>query len=111
MGRPGILDQRVEIQRVTGKTPDGAGGYTETVTTIATVRAAVVPGGGSEPERAGRIQSETAAKFTIRTPRAFELLPTDRILWRGVMFEVRPPVLPSLRSGYVDVTAERGVAL
>ena len=51
-----------EAQRVS----DGAGGFTETWITLATVSAAIAPSGGSESVNSGRLAGRVSHQVTLR---------------------------------------------
>lgn len=110
MSRPGVMDQRITIKRVSGRTDDGMGGFTESVTTLATVWAAVDAKGGSEEDRAARVNAEGTVIFTIRNRRDLTLRANDRIEWEGRSYNIRVIETPGRRDMYLPILAERGVA-
>lgn len=63
--KPGNLRHRVTIQQLT-RTDDGAGGYIETWTAVATVWADVYPLKGNERYEAQQVQANLSHRVTIR---------------------------------------------
>jgi len=110
MSRPGAMDQRIIIRRVDNRTPDGYGGFTETVTTLATAWAAIIPKGGSEQDRADRVNAVGTVVFAIRNRQDIDFLENDRIEWLGRDYNIRVIEYPSDRAQYVEILAQRGVA-
>lgn len=110
MSRPGQLDQRITLKRVTARQPDGMGGFTETETTLATVWANVTPGGGTETTEAARVNATAGATFTIRNRPDLALTASDRIEWEGRRYNIRVPEYQGRRAMYLDIQAEAGVA-
>lgn len=110
MSRPGLLDQRILINRVTNRTPDGMGGFTETETEVFDGWAAVDPSGGTETQRADRVNAEATVMFTIRNRPDLDLRANDRIVWQGRRYNIRVPEFTGRRSMYLEIIAERGVA-
>ena len=110
MSRPGKLDQRIEINRVSARTPDGLGGFTETVTKLTDAWAAVNPKGGREQSLADRLDAAATVVFRIRVRPDLELLENDRIVWKGRQYNIRVIEDAGNRVMYWDILAERGVA-
>lgn len=110
MSRPGAMDQRITIQRVTGRTDDGMGGFTETVTDLGEAWAHVSAKGGTEQEREDRVNAEATVTFTIRNRRDWALRANDRITWQGVGYNIRVVEDEGDRAQYLTLLAERGVA-
>lgn len=110
MSRPGELDQRIEYQRVTGRTPDGMGGFTQTVETLAGAWAKVQAKGGREQSIADRLDASAVVVFRVRVRPDLGLKENDRIVWKGQSYNIRVIEDVGDRVMYWDVLAERGVA-
>jgi SPP1 family predicted phage head-tail adaptor len=76
--KPGNLRNRVTLQQLT-RTDDGAGGYTETWTGVATVWADVYPLKGNERYEAQQVQANLSHRVTIRYRTGVE--PSMRLLY------------------------------
>lgn len=105
--RPGELDQRITIQRETPAS-DGMGGVTLTLSDVATVAAKVIAMSGNEREDFDALQAEHKYRFVIRW--RSDILKNDRIVWRGVEFNIRSIADFGPRTMYLEMDAERGVA-
>ncbi len=105
--RIGEMDQRVTLQREV-LTPDGMGGNTLALTTIATVWALVRPRGGKEIEYTERLNGQAAYMFVIR--QRDDIQENDRINWQGVDYNIRMISRLGGRNLYLEIDAERGVA-
>ena len=105
----GKMDQRVVIQRATA-TPDGIGGSTVTWANIASVWAAVTPFPMKVKEEMieGRMTATQPLHMRIYARR--DLTEKDRVLWDGRTFNIRGIPLDSLRSQFMDLVIEAGVA-
>lgn len=73
------------ISRVT-RTSDGAGGYTEAWTTIATVACRIASTGGAEADVAAKLTATTTATVTL--PALTDVAPADRLVVGSRTFEV-----------------------
>lgn len=104
--RPGLLDQRITLQRRT-ETADGGGGVSRSWATLATVWASVKAKASRESVSEGRMSAVFAVMFTIRNRDVRE---TDRISWNGEVYNIRGVMREGTRPLYVVVEAERGVA-
>lgn len=109
-GRPGRLDQRIEILREV-LADDGYGGQTITLETVANVWANVTPQGGREAELADRLNGEGVYIFKIRNRRDLAVEENYRIRWDGRDYNVRFPATEGVRVQYIEITGERGVAM
>lgn len=103
--RPGRLDQRIAIQRVT-LTADGMGGSTETWATLATVWASMRAVGGSEGYEAMRQTGKARYSAVIRwqgdangQPKFTNL---DRVIWRSREYAI-DAVLPKGRQEWIEL--------
>jgi SPP1 family predicted phage head-tail adaptor len=103
----GEIDQRVVIQRLT-LTPDGSGGNVKSWTELATVWCHVRPKSGRESVGSDRVEGSASYLFVIRYRAG--LRDSDRIVWKGVSYNIRAIHDRSGRRLYLDLEAERGVA-
>jgi SPP1 family predicted phage head-tail adaptor len=85
MLQAGRLRERVEIQRAT-LTRDAHGEAVPSWDTSAEVFAAVKPAGGKERDQQDATRARRGYELTVRA--GVSLLPTDRLLWRGVAYDV-----------------------
>lgn len=102
----GGLDQRVTFER-SGTIP-GPGGDVAGWTPVATVWAAVWPVSGRERLAAGR--EEGATLYRVKVRRRNGLDAGMRILWRGLVLNVRAVPDPGPRAAFLVLDAEAGVA-
>jgi len=87
-----MLPDTCVIQRVT-RTPDGAGGSTETWATVATMACRVSPAGqGDEHLFGGRLASVSG--YVVTLPAETDVAAVDRIAWGGRTLEVAGVVGP-----------------
>ena len=107
MFRPGELDQRVKVQRLS-PTPDGYGGTTDQWVEIGEFWAHVRPLSGREIQDFDQLQGEARYLFVFRN--GIDLRDADRLDWYGEQFNIRVRKQPKGRAMYVEVEAERGVA-
>lgn len=106
----GRLTERITFERPS-RAEDGLGGQVETWAELAHVPqvwAEVRPQSGREAMMEGQVQARAIALFTVRT--RLDLSEADRIVWRGVPYNIR--ALPSVgpRDPYMTIQAERGSA-
>lgn len=81
-----FLPDTAEIQRRT-VVDDGAGGRTETWSTVATVRVRLAPGGGGREGSTGsRVVAE--APYVARLPQGTDVREVDRLVISGVTYQV-----------------------
>lgn len=82
------MPEVVYIQRLT-RTPDGAGGWTETWQTVATTngRIATNQRGAGEEVRAGAVTAY--GEFVVTLPHDTELRQDDRLQINGAQYEVK----------------------
>jgi head-tail adaptor len=76
-----------QVQRVT-LTPDGAGGQTESWSTVATVACRVAPSGQSPQERAIAERVASVSTWTLTLPAETDVRPADRLQVGTRTFEV-----------------------
>lgn len=103
----GILDQRLTLQqRAAGQ--DALGDASGAWQDVATVWGGAQPIRGREFFAAGQMQAALDVKFTIR--HRADVLPTWRVLWRGVPHEIAaPPIDVSGRREYLELMCTSGV--
>ena len=104
----GELNERITISRET-LTETAMGGQTVAVATVFNDWALVRPMRVSEGSADGKLQATGGYIFTIRNQ--FTPLPTDRITWRGETYNIRGIMTRGQTAGYIEIEAERGVAL
>ena len=82
------MPETVAILRLT-RTSDGAGGWTETWQTVATVRGRIAPyvGGPGEEVRGGALKAY--GEYVVTLPQNTDVLQTDRVQISGVQYDVR----------------------
>jgi len=103
----GMLRHTVSLQRVT-KTADGAGGFTHTWATIASLKAYLRVSGANERTDQERLNMTQRQKAIIRY-RA-DILPNDRILFEGKPYQIRGISDLEFRKKYLDLDLESGVS-
>lgn len=103
----GRLRHRVAIERFEVTQDSVTGAVTESWTEIAKVWAAVEPLSAREFVQSAAGQSEVTARITIRTR---EILATDRIIHRGVAYNIRG-VLADKDSGLEYITLPVGTGV
>lgn len=106
--RPGELDQRITIKRET-LTPDGMGGDTVSLSDVDTVWAKAKPMSGRESENWDQLNAAHVYLFVIR--RRSDIQPDDRIVWDGVSYNLLSQNDLGGRAAYLELIAEKGVAL
>lgn len=99
------LRESVQLQRKS-RVSDGAGGWVNTWTTYATVRAKVHPLSGRERVFAAQLQSETTHDIVIRYRTDVDA--ADRIVWRGHEMSIEPPVNVEARDRWLEIRAVIG---
>jgi len=107
--RPGELDQQINVQRET-LTTDGMGGDTVALSTTHTkLWAKVMPLSGKEFERFEQLNTAGMVKFILRYVAGIRA--DDRIIWNDESYNIRYIQQGSARDMYLEITAEKGVAL
>lgn len=99
----GELNERVTIQR-RSSTRDAMGGQIETWQVRATLWARVQPMSAGEQYRRQQIQAKADWKVTIRYNG--DVLPSDRLSWRGRTFEIKGILNPDMRRRFLDLACE-----
>ena len=105
----GRMDQRITLQRLV-KTPDGAGGYTESWANLPANPcpwAKVTAKSGRESMVEGRIAAQFTVLFEIYN--RDDVTETDRILWQGAAYNIRGIRREGGRALRLVIEAERGV--
>lgn len=88
MTTAGDLRHRIAIERET-RTPDGAGGFSSSWTTLAVRWAALQPVRGTESVVAGRQQQrQTWLAVLRRDSTTRSITPADRIVWDGALYRI-----------------------
>lgn len=108
--RVGELDQPVKALRKI-LTPDGMGGNTRALSELFERWCHVRPLTGREATDYDRVNASARYLFVFRYFEGFELKEKDILEWDGEQFNVRVVKKPKARELYVQVEAERGVAL
>ena len=104
-----MLRNRVTIQQEGARSSDGQGGYTQTWAALASdVPAYVVQRSARESGAAGRLEADATTEFTIRY--RSDVNEAMRILFRGVVYNIRGIENVEFRDRWMRITAERGVA-
>ena len=105
----GRMDQKITLQRLV-KTPDGAGGYTESWANLARDAcpwAKVTARSGRESMVEGRMAAQFTVVFEIYNRN--DVVETDRILWGGTPYNIRGIRREGGRALRLIIEAERGV--
>lgn len=103
----GMLNRRISIERLQ-LTPDTLGGFTEVWQPLSQPWAFIKPMSGRELLSADKIEATAVSRFVIRYNK--NLLESDRVLYRGVYYNIRSLVNIDELDEYTEITAERGVA-
>jgi SPP1 family predicted phage head-tail adaptor len=107
--RPGELDQRISILRET-LSDDGFGGQNVALAVLSkTTWAHVRPMSGRESERFDKLNAEMTNLFVIRY--RSDVQENDRIEWLSEQYNIRAVMKSGPRKLYLEIYAERGVAL
>lgn len=101
------LRNRIEIQEIV-ITEDGAGGNTRTWKTIQSVWAMLRQTGGGERYQNDRLTATANFKATIRY-RA-DISPVNRIVYKGLAYQIRSVDNVEFANKFLDLTLENGVA-
>ena len=108
----GELDERVTIRRVT-ETQDEYGTLQETVTDLGPYWAIARPMSGKERDFADTTEAIADHKFVFRyeVQKENTITEDDTLVWRGVEFNIRFIKDHGPRHQYIEIDAERGVAI
>lgn len=99
----GDLNERVTIQR-RGFTRDAIGAQIEAWQVRATVWAQVQPMSAGEQYRRQQIQAKADWKVTVRYNA--DIVPSDRLSWRGRTLEIKGILNPDMRRRFLDLACE-----
>lgn len=99
----GELNERVTVQR-RSSTRDAIGGQIEIWQVRTTVWAKVQPMSAGEQYRRQQIQAKADWKVTVRYNG--DIVPTDRLSWRGRTFEIKGILNPDMRRRFLDLACE-----
>lgn len=105
--RMGQLTQRIAIERDVTQS-DGTGGQEKTATTIANIYAYVRNKSTRELLAAQQVSATASVMFVVRW--RGDVLPSDRIIWKGVRYNITNSPSPDSRQAFLEIEAERGVA-
>lgn len=106
----GAMDQRITLQ-LFAAAPDGYGGQLQSwvdYATNPTVWANVIAKSGREGMTEDRMTASFVVLFTIWNRRDID--PRDRIVWQGVVYNIRGVRDQGGRAQRIVIEAERGVA-
>lgn len=103
--RAGDLSDRVKIERVT-MSSDGAGGFTRSWATLATVWASVLPTGGKETLTDVALQGVQGYRVTVR--HGLGIQPEDRLTWGSTVMNIRSAADPDGRKTWTVAFADAG---
>jgi head-tail adaptor len=81
------LPDTAQVQRAT-RAPDGMGGFTETLTTVATVPCRLAPSGNTPVEQVVAERVTDRALWTLTLPAQTDVAATDRVVVGARTFEV-----------------------
>jgi SPP1 family predicted phage head-tail adaptor len=105
--RIGQLTQRIAIERDVTQS-DGAGGQEKTATIIANIYAYVRNKSTRELLAAQQVSATASVIFVVRW--RDDVLPSDRLVWKGVRYNITSPLDLNSRNPFLEIEAERGVA-
>jgi len=104
----GKLNRRVKIQEET-RTTDGAGGFTRTWATIATVWGKLTPMSGREALDAA--QQTNMQKFALKIRYRTGVSTAKRVLISDDVYNIRNSFNIDQKRRYLDAVVEKGVAV
>ena len=104
----GEFRQQIKIERET-LTADAIGGHTVALTTVYEGWAHARPVSTSERYNQDKLQAIASYIFVIRN--IVELQENDRVTWDGQAYNIRGINTRGDQAMYVEITAERGVAI
>ena len=104
----GKLNRRVSIQEET-RVADGAGGFTRTWATIATVWGKLTPKSGSEALIA--LQQTNTQLFSLKIRYRTGITTAKRVLISGEAYNIRNSFNVDQKRRYLDAVVEKGVAV
>lgn len=107
--KTGALNKRIALQAET-RTPDGAGGYALTWTTVASLWANIQPVFGRETSAADRQESRVTHKITLRWQSAVTPTASMRVLYKTRAFNIRAVLNANEADRWMILLAEEGSA-
>lgn len=110
--RAGEMDQRVTIRQVT-ETQNEYGTLVETETDLGPFWARVRPMTGNEREASNQLEAQADYLFVFRYDVHVEnnIQPDNTLLWEGYKYNIRFIKDRGPRAQYLEIEAQRGVAL
>lgn len=108
MPDPGDLSERITIEQEV-RVADAYGGADSSWSTLATVWALVQAERGGERSQVAEIEAPAMFRFTIR--RRTDVTEAMRINWGGALYNIRTVQSVPARELYMQILAERGVAV
>lgn len=101
----GDLTEQVSIRRSI-ETSDGAGGKNVIWSDFITgLWAKIEPQSGRESIRNGRLGAQPIYLVTLRAP--LDVKVSDRLIWRGVDYNIIEAVPPVMRAAYLTILVEQ----
>lgn len=104
---PGMLRTTVALQSQT-RTPDGAGGFSRSWSTYATVQGGLKQTSGREAEQADRLSAQAGFRCMIRY--RDDVQPQHRIVIDSVAYQIRSVENVEFRNRWLVLSLESGVA-
>ncbi len=101
----GRLRYKVELQSATNSS-DGAGGYTSSFNTIASLFADIRPSSGDESYRQGKVQDKTTHKIYIRHRN--DVKTNYRISYDQRIFNIKSILNIDERNRFIELTCTEG---
>lgn len=106
----GNLRKRISVQSEQ-QTADGAGGYTLTWTTLATLWADIVPATGRELYTAGHLEGRVTHKITTRWRADLAVTSDMRIAYNTRVFNIHAVMNDGENNQWMILLVEEGAAL
>lgn len=100
---------KITIQRKQDA-PDGFGGSVTTWVNVAQPWARMKPKSGSEKVYLGRLDAKSMASIVVRYNSNYAILESDKLIARGVEYNIRSIVNIEERDKYLELLVESGVA-
>ncbi len=108
--RIGELRKQVAIQQEQ-PTPDGAGGYALTWTTLATTWADISPISGTEVFTSGHLEGHVTHKVTMRWRSDITITSDMRLLYNNRIFNILTVMNNDERNRFAELLVEEGGAV
>ena len=103
----GRMTERVAIQTPT-RVADGIGGFTVVWNTVNTVWATVEPLKGREQLQAMQLEASNLFRLVVRND--VSISPDQRLLWTGIVLNIREAPITPRHQLFRTIIAEAGVA-